>query len=167
MKEYQGLNIRIKESLQFLSEQTELNAADLQKINSALINLEVLTPISKNTDKNNTKLAEGTLLKINNELNLKYQRYIEEVKHGSDVHSKLGESIQLIVIQDIDPFVDLDFTNGKDLKTTFNLQELMNNRLVKNAMNKSLRYRASYLGMMNNQKEKAMELLKLLDKELK
>lgn len=163
---YVRINGNLRKTIQCLEDSTEITEDHREIISRALRNLEVLTPTYKNIEKNNTKLSGGVLLNINNELNTKYQQYLEYIKSCSEIATKFGETLQLIVINDVHPNVDLDFSGDK-FKVDFNIEELRNNRLVKNAIHKSIRFRDSYLFFMNEQKVKAVELLDLLDKELK
>ena len=163
---YFRINGNLKKTLQYLEDTTEITNDKREIMSRALKNLEVLTPIYKNIEKNNAKLSEGILLNINNELNNKYQQYLEYIKSTNDIATKFGETLQLIVMNDVHPNVDLDFT-GRVGKVDFNIEELRNNRLVKNAIHKSIRYRDTYIFTMNEQKAKAVEILDLLDKELK
>jgi hypothetical protein len=163
---YIRINGNLKKTLQYLEDTTEITKDKREIMSRALKNLEVLTPIYKNIEKNNAKLSEGILLNINNQLNNKYQQYLEYIKSTNDIVTKFGETLQLIVMNDVHPNVDLDFT-GRVGKVNFNIEELRNNRLVKNAIHKSIRYRDTYIFTMNEQKVKAVEILDLLDKELK
>jgi hypothetical protein len=94
-------------------------------------------------------------------------QYIEETKSYSEIINKLGETLQQVAIHDLHPNVDLDYVIIEEPKADFNIDEVKRNRLVKNAINKSIRFRGSYIGMMRRQKRKANELLKILEEEFK
>lgn len=164
---YLYVNGQLAHTLELLDGKSELTEKEYKTISSAIADLPVLTPIYKNIEKNNTKLADGTLLNINNQLNIKYQQYIEETKSNSEIINKLGETLQLTAIHDVHPNVDLDYSSEGEQKADFNIDELKSNRLFKNAINKSIRFRRIYIIMMRRQKRKANELLSILDEELK
>lgn len=94
------------------------------------------------------------MLSINNELNTKYQKYLEDINNNGKIFDKFGENLHLIVIRDIHPNVDFDYVN-QPVKVDFNNEELKRNRLFKNAFNISIRYRENYIDRIHGQKEEA------------
>ena len=163
---YKLINKQLEQTLHFLNRQSGLNENERQVIVSALINLEVLTPAYKNIARNDIKLAEGTLDNINTILNHKFLNYIEKTKSHNDIISKLGESLQFIVLQDMYPKVDLNYVNDTAKSIYFEIEELKNDRSFKNAINRSISYRDTSIEFMMHQKGKANELLLILNKEL-
>jgi hypothetical protein len=163
--EYKSINQQLEQTLQFLSRPTSINQSERQIMIEAISNLEVLTPSYKNIERNDVKLADGTLDKIDNQLNQEYLHYIEKIKSNNDIISKLGESLQFVAQHDVFPNVDLDYFDGT--KFHFDIEELKSNRLFKNAIHRSIRYRRVSINFMNSQKEQANELLTILNEELK
>jgi hypothetical protein len=100
LAQYLDINGQLVQTLELLVGKSELTDKEYETISSAFANLPILTPIYKDTEKNNTKLADGTLLNINNQLNLKYMQYIEETKSYSEIINKLGETLQQVAIHD-------------------------------------------------------------------
>ncbi|GAA4279983.1 DUF6090 family protein [Gaetbulibacter aestuarii] len=164
---YEGINEDLIKTLQYLREPTDINQEKREIVSRALVNFAILTPVFKNIEKNNSKLSEGVLININNELNSKFQQYLDYVKSSSEKANKFGESLQLMAINDVHTHVDLDFVFSDRLIADFNFEELKNSRLVKNDINKSIRFRGIYIKWMKEEKIKAIELLNLLVKELK
>ncbi|MEH6746611.1 MAG: DUF6090 family protein [Maribacter arcticus] len=165
--EYNLINENLIQTLQFLIRPTGINENERQIVIKAISDLEVLTPGYKNIERNDLKLADGTLDFIDSNLNKKYQQYIERVKSNNDIISKLGESLQFVVLQDLYPKVDLDYAGLTDNRIHFDLEKLRNDRTFKNAVNRSIQYRNISILYMNNQKAKAYELLIVLKEKLK
>ena len=165
--DYNRINEQLKQTIQFLNRPTGVSEEEYQIIILAIANLEVLTPNYKNIEKNDVKLADGTLFEIHNQLNKKYQQYLEKIKSNNDIIRKLGESLQFVALHNVYPKVDLDYVGITDKKIYFDIEELKNDRLFKNAINRSFRYRNVSISFMNHQKEQAIELLKILSEELK
>ncbi|WP_370476682.1 DUF6090 family protein [Tamlana flava] len=164
---YAQINDELKQALQFLNRPTEISENERQIISMAIVNLPVLTSLNKNVEKNNIQLANGTLLNINEQLSREYESYILTTKYYTDVTNKLGQSLQLIATRDVHPYVDLDYVSPGEEKVYFNFEELKSNRLLKNAINKSIRYRGSYILSMELLRERAIKLLNILNEELK
>ena len=160
---YNRINQNLRQTLEFLVKPTGINENERKIIIAAIRNLEVLTPNYKNIERNDMKLADGTLDYIDNNLNRKYQQYIENIKSNNDIVSKLGESLQFVVLQDLYPKVDLDYAGITANQIHFDLEKLRNDRLFKNAINRSIGYRDVSISFMNQQKEQAIELLNILN----
>jgi hypothetical protein len=163
---FNRINEKLKQTLQFLKKPTGVNEKERQIMSMAINTLPILTPIYKNIEKNNIKLANGVLFNIDNELNIKYQQYIEKTKSNNDIISKLGESLQFDFLLDVNPIVDLDIIDLSNPNIYFEIEELRNNRLFKNAINRSIHHRNRSIEFMNYQKELAIELLEILYEKL-
>ena len=166
-KEFEKINKNLIQTLHFVNRSTEINENERQIIVEAIKNLEVLTPAYKNIERNDLKLADGTLDHIDGQLNKKYQQYIENVKSNNDIIRKLGESLQFVVLQDLYPKVDLDYAGLTENQIHFDIEKLKNDRSFKNAINRSIRYRNISIFYMNNQKIQAYDLLNILNEKLK
>ena len=165
--EYNHINKSLIQTLQFLNRPTGIDENERQIVISAIQDLEVLTPSYKNIERNDSKLADGTLEYIDNDLNIKYQSYLENIKSNNDIISKLGESLQFVVLEDLYTKVDLDYAGLTDHQIHFDLEFLRKDRSFKNAINRSIGYRNVSIDFMTRQKEQAIELLKKLNEELK
>jgi len=163
---YNKINEQLIQTLQFLNRPTGVNKNEQRIVIDAIINLEILTPRYKNIQRNDIKLADGTLDNIDNQLNQVYQQYIENIKSNNDIISKLGETLQFVATQDVYSKVDLNFS---DLIETvdFDLEKLRNDRSFKNAINRSIGYRNVSIRYMNQQKDQAIEILYFLNEKLK
>ena len=166
-KEFEEINKNLIQTLHFVNRSTEINENERQIIVEAIKNLEVLTPGYKNIERNDLKLADGTLDHIDSQLNKKYQQYIESVKSNNEIIRKLGESLQFVVLQDLYPKVDLDYAGLTENQIHFDIEKLKNDRSFKNAINRSIRYRNISIFYMNNQKIQAYDLLNILNEKLK
>jgi hypothetical protein len=164
--QYNHINERLIKTLEYLKRPTGITENERQLMMKAIENLEVLTPNYKNIERNDIKLADGTLDNIDSELNKKYLQYIEKVKSNNDIISKLGETLQLIVLQDVYPKVDVDYISQSDTQIHFDMEELRSNRSFKNAIINSIKSRNTSINFMNRQKEHAIELLNILNQKL-
>ena len=157
------INNGLSETLQLFERTIQLSDSERWIISNALINLEVLTPVYKNIQRNDIVIAAGALTRIDVTLNRDYLSYIENTKSYSDVLSKLGESLQTITIQDVQPLVDLNYQDNSNKKVDFDFEKIRNNRLIKNALEKSVYYRNAYINWINEQIEQAENLLAKID----
>ena len=165
--EYESINEKLGKTLYLLDHRPlGLTEIEHQIIIDAIIAMEYLTPAYKNIERNDIKIANGTLENINNQLNQKYLNYIGKTKSNNDIISKLGESLQSIALQDMHPKVDLNYSDRSSQSVQFDIAELRNDREFKNALNRSFAYRNTSIEFMKQQKVKATELLSILNEEL-
>ena len=110
-EEYLRINNDLKSSYGLLKSKNEINEDETIIISNAFGRLAVLTPINKNSQRSDAKITEGSLLRLSPELNHKYIRYLEQTESRNDIISKLGETLQLIIIQDVYPNLDINPTS--------------------------------------------------------
>ena len=111
-------------------------------------------------------MAEGALDRIDAELNHKYILYVERTKSNNDVISKLGESLQLIVINDVGSKIEYHYFGNSGNEVEFDFEEIRNQRLIRNALNKSLSFRNLSITYINEQLSLAEELLAIINSNL-
>jgi len=161
--DYKSYNLGLEQVLELFNSKTKITNEEYQIIADAFRRIEVLTPVNQNSSRSNLNITNGTLLRIDKELHQGYLNYIELTNSRNDITSKLGESLQSISIQHISPLFDLttelSTSNTKRLYYDFNYKTISENRLIRNAIAKSLYYRIVYVGWAENQKELAMNLL--------
>jgi hypothetical protein len=164
---YRNINVDIFTTKSSIQTDRELTTSELTAISRTLDDIEVLTPVYKNSERNDLKITEGTLNSINSELNRKYLIYLENTQSSNDIINKLGESLQDLALHDINPMIDLDYNllenDDTEKNIHFDIEELRNNRSFKNAISRSLSYRSIHIGMMKNQVSKASELLLMIN----
>jgi len=162
---YKRFNSDLQASLDLLNNAETINQEQKVLIGKSFNILEVLTPISKNTQRNDQQISNGSIHRISETLNKKLINYIDSTKTSIEIISKLGESLQIISINDVSPLFDLE---THDVRTTyhFDFESIKDNRLIKNAISKSLRYRNISINHMNAQIEKTQNLILEIDKLL-
>lgn len=165
---YIEINNQLNETLHLFESAVQLSDTDRWIISYSLLSIEKLTPGYKNIQRNDIVIAAGALSRIDVDLNREYLAYIENTKSNNDAVSKFGESLQTMVMQNVYPLVDLDFSNSSDPKiiVNFDLEKIRQNRLIKNALIKSVGFRGSYIDRIDNQIEKAKNLLVQIDNYL-
>jgi len=102
-------------------------------------------------------------MRIDKVLNQGYLNYIETTKSNNDIISKLGESLQTISIQDIASKFDQTYTDANSIVYDFDYNEIRNDRLIRNAIAKSLNYRSIYINWSGDQKKMATNILTQID----
>jgi hypothetical protein len=112
---------------------TQIIQNEYKLISYALGGLEMLTPITKNIQINNSPLTDGILLRIDNQLNKESPNYLEITISQNNIISKLGESLQAIVIQGLSSNFDITTSEVKRRYYYFEFNKIRGNRLIKNA----------------------------------
>ena len=167
ISQYKNINLRLENTLELFNKKTQITQIEYELISDALGDIEVLTPINKNIQRNNLPLANGMLMRIDNQLNQEYLNYLENTISQNNIISKLGESLQAIAIQDLSSNFDITNTEENYLYYDFEFNKIRNNRLIKNALSKSIFYRTIYINWSQRQKDFAAKLLKDINRFLK
>ena len=137
---------------------TEIEKNEFQ---SAIRPIMMLTPINKNTKKNDIKISTGIIENI--EFNNQLIEYYGEVDYYNDVMKKFGESLQSVYLNQIIPFIRLNSNNSIE----YSLSSLKNNNSFRNAFFISAGYRNQSIKWLEEQKNKAINLLGEIDKYIK
>jgi hypothetical protein len=115
----------------------------------------VLTPLNKNTNKNNSKISNGIIEDVN--LNNLIMEYYEKINYHNEVMRKFGETLQLIYINQVSPYIKINSQNRE-----YSLELLKDNYAFNNAFYISLGYREQSIKWLKIQKNLALEILKNL-----
>tara|TARA_R110002072_G_scaffold43039_4_gene121134 strand:+ start:3625 stop:4143 length:519 start_codon:yes stop_codon:yes gene_type:complete len=93
--EFEKVNESVSKGILLLNKKTH---SDLETINfeHAISRIMVLTPLNKNTNKNNTKISNGIIDDVN--LNNLIMEYYEKINYHNEVMRKFGETLQSIYI---------------------------------------------------------------------
>jgi len=165
--EYQGINSNIRNTVAlFDTADYELTPDEHQVIVSALSQFQIFTPINKNINRNDLIIAQGTIDRIDKELNRKFLTYLEETQSINAAITKLGETLQQLEILRIHPYVDYDIVHSLEDQLDFDFKEISNNRGVRNALQKSFGYRKYYIENMSDKIKEAEKLIALINHKL-
>ncbi|WP_299159296.1 DUF6090 family protein [uncultured Eudoraea sp.] len=165
--QYQSINDNIKNTIKLFDGGVQsLTHDEHQEIVSALTLFQILTPINKNINRSDLAIAQGTIDRIDKELNRKFLTYLQETQSINAAITKLGETLQQLQILYIHPNVDYNEINPAADKVYFDFKEIFNNRGVRNALQKSFRYRRAYIDSMSGKIEEAEKLIALIDHKL-
>ena len=162
---YLEINNNLNKTLQLFNNSNIINSSEREFISNAFSDLQVLTPSNKNAQRNDINIANGSLIRIDNTLNQKYLTYLENTISNNDIITKLGESLQLISIQHVSLKFDLINENSYIIYS-FNYSEIKDDRLIKNAIAKSLSYRKVSIIRIESQMEMAIAILSTIDQIL-
>jgi hypothetical protein len=164
---YQSINDNIENTIKLFDRGVQtLSQEEHQEIVSALSQFQMFSPIDKNINRNDLVIAQGTIDRIDKELNRKFLKYLQEIQEINFAIAKLGETLQQIEILQMHPNVDYNETNPKSNKVDFDFKEIFNKRGVRNALQKSFRYRSAYIGDMSRKIVDAENLINLIDNQL-
>ena len=164
---YQSINNQIKNTIKlFESGVQSLTSDEHQEIVSALSYFEILTPINKNTNQNDLAITHGTIERIDKELNHRFLTYLQGTQSLNAAITKFGETLQQLLILQIQPNVDFNEINPAADRVVFDFKEIYNKRGVRNALHRSFRYRKAYIGSMSVKIEDAENLIALIDNKL-
>lgn len=153
--EFEKVNESVSKGILLLNKKTH---SDLETINfeHAISRIMVLTPLNKNTNKNNTKISNGIIDDAN--LNNLIMEYYEKINYHNEVMRKFGETLQSIYINQISPFIKINPQN----KFEYSLDLLKDNHAFNNAFHISLGYRIQSVKWLKIQKTQALKILKSL-----
>ena len=165
--QYQRINDNIKNTIKLFDGGVQsLTHDEHQEIVSALTLFQILTPINKNINRNDLVIAQGTIDRIDKELNRKFLTYLQGTQSINAAITKLGETLQQLEILHIHPNVDYNEINPKANKVDFDFKEIFDKRGIRNALQKSFRYRGAYIRSMSGKIEDAENLIALIDNKL-
>ena len=165
--EYQRINENIKNTITlFDSRRQTLTPEEYQEIVLGLSQLQILTPINKNIGRNDLFIAQGTLDRIDKELNRRFITYLQNTQSINAAITKLGETLQQLNILYIHPNVDYNEINPKAKRIDFSYEEIFDKKEIRNALQASFRYRNSYINDINGLVEEAENLIILIDEKL-
>jgi len=137
---------------------TEIEKNEFQ---SAIRPIMMLTPINKNTKKNDIKISSGIIENI--EFNNQLIEYYGEVDYYNEVMKKFGESLQKVYLNQIIPYIRINSNNSIE----YSLSSLKKNNSFRNAFFISVAYRNQSIKFLEEQKNKAINLLVKIDKYIK
>jgi len=137
---------------------TEIEKNEFQ---SAIRPIMMLTPINKNTKKNDIKISSGIIENI--EFNNQLIEYYGEVDYYNEVMKKFGESLQSVYLNQIIPYIRINSNNSIE----YSLSSLKRNNSFRNAFFISVAYRNQSIKFLEEQKNKAINLLVKIDKYIK
>jgi len=164
---YQRINENIKNTVKLFDRGVQsLTHDEYQEIVSALSQFQMLTPINKNISRNDLLIAQGTIDRIDKELNRRFLTYLQEIQSINAAITKLGETLQQLQILQIHPNVDYNEINPIANKVDFDFKEIFNKRGIRNALQESFRYRKAYIGEMSTKIDEAENLIALIDNKL-
>ncbi len=165
--QYQRINENIKNTIKlFDSGVQSITNDEHQEIVSALDKFEILTPINKSISRNDFVIAQGTIDRIDKELNRRFITYLQEIQSINAAITKLGETLQQLQILQIQPNVDFNEINPIADKVDFDFKKIYNKRGVRNALQRSFRYRKAYIRDMSRKIADAENLIALIDDKL-
>ena len=138
--EYQRINENIKNTITlFDSRRQTLTPEEYQEIVLGLSQLQILTPINKNIGRNDLFIAQGTLDRIDKELNRRFITYLQNTQSINAAITKLGETLQQLNILYIHPNVDYNEINPKAKRIDFSYEEIFDKKEIRNALQASFR----------------------------
>ncbi len=167
ISQYQRINANIKNTVAlFDSADHEQTPDEHQVIVSALSQFQMLTPFNKNINRNDLIIAQGTIDRIDPELNRKFLTYLEETQSINAAITKLGETLQQLEVLQIHPNVDYNDINPLADQLDFDFKEVFNKRGIRNTLQKSYGYRKHYIENMSGKIKDAEKLIALIDHKL-
>ena len=151
---FEKINESISKGILLLNKKTH---SDIETSNfeNAISRIMILTPLNKNTNKNNSKISNGIIDDVN--LNNLIMEYYEKINYHNEVMRKFGETLQLIYINQISPYIKINSQNRE-----YSLELLKDNHAFNNAFYISLGYREQSIKWLKIQKNLALEILKNL-----
>ena len=161
---YQTINDNIKNTIQLFERgDSNLNQDEQKEIVSALSHFQMFSPVPKNINRNDLIIAQGTIDRIDKELNQKFLTYLQTTQEINSAIDKLGESLQQTEIRMIYPNVDYNYIDPNANKVDFNFEDISKKREVKNALQRSFGYREEYIDLLTDRIEDAENLINLIN----
>ena len=164
---FQSINDHIEKTIKlFDSGVQSLTPDERKEIVLALTRFQMLTPINKSVSRNDLFIAQGTIDRIDKDLNHRFLIYLQETQSINAAITKLGETLQQLEMLQVSPNVDYNYINPMGNKVDFDFNENFNNRDIRNALQKSFGYRKGYMLEMSGKIEEAENLIGLIDNKL-
>jgi hypothetical protein len=108
-------------------------------------------------------VTSGSIKRLNQELHYSYLRYNELIDFSYDLTIKQANALVAIINDELYPSVDLNFTDDTKNRVAFELATLRDNRVVINALQKSIYYRDAVINVNNPIITRARSLLEQID----
>jgi hypothetical protein len=163
---FNRINNQIEKTLYYFDNNLDLSQGEYKLIGLTIIRLEQLIPVQQNVLRNEQMISEGVLSRIDKELSRKFLSYLEKIKMNNSIITKFREILLHIMVQDIHPRVDLNYTNPQKLRVMYDFNKIRKDRMVRNTLNKSYNYRKVYISVIEDQIVVAIELLSMIDTHL-
>ncbi|MBC2839836.1 DUF6090 family protein [Robiginitalea sp. SC105] len=165
--EYQSINDNIKNTIALFDRGSPaLTSDEHREIVAALSRFQIFSPIDKNVNRNDLVIAQGTIDRIDKELNRQFLTYLQETQEINAAITKLGETLQQLEILQVHPNVDYNQIDPSAPKVDFDFMEIYKNRGVRNALQRSFGYRRGYIEELTVKIEQADKLIALIDTKL-
>ena len=162
--QYQSINDNIKNTIALFDRGSPaLTSDEHQEIVSALSRFQIFSPIDKNVNRNDLVIAQGTIDRIDKELNRQFLTYLQETLELNTAITKLGETLQQLEILQVHPNVDYNQIDPSAPKVDFDFMEIYKNRGVRNTLQRSFGYRRGYIADLTVKIEQAEKLIALID----
>jgi len=164
---YQKINDVIKKTVALFDRGVQdITPEERRVIVAALSQFQILTPINKNSNRNDLVIAQGTIDRIDQELNRSFLTYLEETQTINAAITKLGETLQQLEVFQMHPNVDYNDINPLADALEFDFGEIYHQRGIRNALQKSFGYRAYYINNMQVKIEDAQNLIAIIHRKL-
>ena len=162
--QYQSINDNIINSIRLFDNGVQsLTPDEYKEIVSALSNFQKFSPVNKNISRYDLFIAQGTIDRIDKDLNRRFLIYLQETQSINASITKLGETLQQLEILQIHPNVDYNEINPIANKVDFDFNEIYNKRDVRNTLQRSFGYRRNYINLMSVKIEEAENLIALIN----
>jgi hypothetical protein len=113
--------------------------------------------------RNDLVISGGVLNRIDKELNQGFLNYLGKIKWHNSVVTKLGETLQDVMVHDIHSRGDLQYIDSLNITIKYEFNKIKKDRLIRNALNKSFGYRRVYTRRIKDQLDEAEELISLIN----
>ncbi|HKK62272.1 MAG TPA: DUF6090 family protein [Bacteroidales bacterium] len=163
IKWYNDLNENTRTALILVDTSEVLNKEKTKLISKAFAQAEYLLPVQKNFNRNGLMIASGSLKRLNQDLHNNYLRYLELIDFSYDLTIKQANALVAIINNELYPSVDLNFTDKNKNQVKFDLATLKDNRLVNNALHKSIYYRDAIINVNKPILTRARSLIERID----
>ena len=165
---YRQVNDLIALGESIVRTQSDITIHQDSLLSKAIMQLAVLTPMEKNTNRSDLQISDGRLERISPEINELYMSYIEEVRAREKVVGKLGETLEQISLNYIYPVIRMNYIkeNIMESSISFDYSGIYNNFIILNAFNKSYIYRKVYLNHLTDLIDRATSLIMRIDSVL-
>lgn len=165
--QYESINNNIKKTIALFDRGSPTLSPDEHKeIVSALSRFQIFGPMDKNLNRNDLVIAQGTVERIDKELNRKFLTYLQETQEINFAIAKLGETLQQLEIFQVHPNVDYNQIDQSAPKVDFDFMEIYKNRGVRNTLQRSFGYRRDYIAELTVKIEQAERLIALIETKL-
>ena len=159
--QFSEINDLIKNGI-FLLNNNTLDESETKILNRSITAFPILTPLSKNVERNNLVISNGIIK--NKIIKIMLLEYYEKTSYFKEVQTKFGETLQLLYVNSVSPLVRINSHSQQEMQ--YSIKKLNASNNFHNAFDLSIGYRDTSINFLNEQKDMVVNLIKIIEDKI-